>query len=503
MKKFNELGISASILKAITEEKFDEPTLIQEKAIPVILAGKDLIAGSATGSGKTLAFASGIIDRCEPKRSVQALVLTPTRELAEQVAKSIGKFSKHKPLKIMAVYGGVSINPQIKFLRDADVVIGTPGRILDHLERRTIDLSKVSILVLDEADRMLDMGFLQHVERIIRTCPKNRQTLLFSATITGDVERLSRNYMQSPVKISAGVAVDPSKLRQEYYNVEDSMKYSLLVHLLKNEKAGLVMVFCNSRNSADFVANNLVKDGIDAVAIHGGFSQERRTRVLQDFHSQKASVMVCTDVAARGLDINDVSHVYNYDIPRDSKDYIHRIGRTARAGKEGKAVSLLVSKDYENFSRVQHNRDLRIVKMNTPAFERIQIKWTPNRGRGGFSRGGGDRGGSGFRRGGEGGFRRNEGSFGRGREGGFRSNDGGAFKRSGDGFRKSEGGGFGRSHTGGNFRHSEGFKRSDGGFRQSDNGGFKRSDGGFRSGFGGDSRDRKSGNNKYTRPRNY
>jgi len=394
---FKKLGISEPILRSIQEARFEKPSEIQEKTIPLVLAGKDVIAGSATGSGKTLAFGAGIIDRCERGKGVQSLVLTPTRELAEQVAKSLKLFSKYKPLHIIPIYGGVSIQPQIHDLQSAEVVVGTPGRILDHLQRQTLNLSRVKILVLDEADRMLEMGFIEDVERIIQNCPSERQTLLFSATIYSDLAELSKKYMHQAVKILAEPQVDPTKLRQVYYDSADNIKFSLLVHLLKHEQSGLIMVFCNTQKNTDFVANNLRHLGVEAQAIHGGFSQAKRNKVMQDFHSAKVYVLVCTDVAGRGLDIPGVSHVYNYDIPKDSKQYIHRIGRTARAGKEGIAVNLLTSRDYENFDRVLREQQMKIPKMETPKVERVEIGWKeqPRQGRG-F---GSSRGGSGYRSG--------------------------------------------------------------------------------------------------------
>lgn len=373
MESFKNLGIDEYVLKSINDSKFKSPSEIQEKSIPLILAGKDVIAGSATGSGKTLAFAAGILKSSEKGKGIQALVLTPTRELAEQVAQALAKFSKYRPLGIIAVYGGVGITPQIKGLQTADVVVGTPGRILDHIGRSTIKLGRVKTLVLDEADRMFDMGFKDDVERIIRKCPEDRQTLLFSATITKDVVRLSRNHMKKPLQVSVDSYVDPKKLVQTYYDVADEMKFSLLAHLLKHEDSNLVMVFCNTKRNTDKVAKNLRFSGVDAVAIHGGLTQGKRNDVMRLFHSGKACVLVCTDVAARGLDIPGVSHVYNYDIPRESKQYIHRIGRTARAGADGKAISILSNKDYDNFGRVLKENDLDIMEESVPAFEKVAI----------------------------------------------------------------------------------------------------------------------------------
>ncbi|SNQ62533.1 ATP-dependent RNA helicase [Candidatus Methanoperedens nitroreducens] len=374
MESFKILGISGPFLKSINDEKFERPSEIQEKSIPLILAGRDVIAGSATGSGKTLAFASGILQDSERGKGIQALVLTPTRELAEQVAKALTKFAKYSPLGIVAVYGGVGINPQIRGLKTADVVVGTPGRILDHLERNTLKLGRVKTLVLDEADRMFDMGFKEDVERIIRKCPQERQTLLFSATISKDVVRLAQRHMKKPLQVSVESYVDPKKLVQTYYDVGDDMKFSLLVHLLKHESSDLVMVFCNTKRNTDKVAKNLRFSGIDAQAIHGGLPQGKRNNIMEQFHSGKACVLVCTDVAARGLDIQGVSHVYNYDIPRESKQYIHRIGRTARAGAEGKAINILSSKDYENFSNVLKDNDVEITEEMLPVLEKTAMR---------------------------------------------------------------------------------------------------------------------------------
>ncbi len=374
METFKNLGISEPVLKSINDSKFESPSEIQEKSIPLILAGKDVIAGSATGSGKTLAFAAGIIQNSEKGKGIQALVLTPTRELAEQVAKALTKFSRYRPLEIIAVYGGVGIAPQIKGLKTADVVVGTPGRILDHIQRNTIKFGNVKTLVLDEADRMFDMGFKEDVERIIRKCPQERQTLLFSATITKDVVRLSRNHMKKPLQVSVDSYVDPKKLVQTYYDVGDELKFSLLVHLLKHENSRLVMVFCNTKRNTDKVAKNLRFSGVDAVAIHGGLPQGKRNNVMQMFHSGRSCVLVCTDVASRGLDIPGVSHVYNYDIPRESKQYIHRIGRTARAGAEGKAINILSPKDYDNFSAVLKENDVKIKEEVMPVMEKAVMR---------------------------------------------------------------------------------------------------------------------------------
>ena len=406
MDKFKQLGIAPEILKSLEEMKFTEPTEIQEKAIPLVVQGKDIIAGAATGSGKTLAFGAGIIHNCERQGIVQSLVLVPTRELADQVARSLKVFSKHKPLEIVEVYGGVSMGPQVQKLRRADVVVGTPGRILDHIEHETIELGYVKILVLDEADRMLDMGFIRDVRKIIQRVPQKRQTMLFSATISREIRDIVHEYMSHPTEVFAETQVDPSKLTQIYYDVEDNMKFSLLVHLVKNDPSKLVMVFCNTQRNTDFVARNLQNIGINALAIHGGYSQDKRTRTMEKFHSGNVHVLVCTDVAARGLDIKGVSHVYNYDVPNEPSQYVHRIGRTARAGHEGKAVTILASRDYENFVQVKRKTGLDIKREETPMVERVSIGFKnpsrfEERSHGRF---GGDRG---FRRHGGFGERRN------------------------------------------------------------------------------------------------
>lgn len=375
MNRFKRIGIIEPILRVIEEQGFEEPSKIQEKSIPLVLSGKDVIAGSATGSGKTLVFGAGIIQNTQTGRGIQSLVLAPTRELAQQVSKHLRMFSKYKPLNVACVYGGAAINPQIENLKIADVVVGTPGRILDHIQRSTLSLRNVKILVLDEADRMLDMGFVDDVEKIIRQCPRERQTLLFSATLTHDVARLSKKYMIDPRRVNAESYIDPRQLIQVYYDVTDNMKFSLLVHILKHEKSGLVMVFSNTRNNTDFLANNLKLNGINAMAIHGGFSQDKRDRSMADFHSKNINVLVCTDVAARGLDIKGVSHVYNYDIPKESKDYIHRIGRTARAGKDGKVINLLSQRDWASFQKAISNNELDIEKEYVPPIDRARIGW--------------------------------------------------------------------------------------------------------------------------------
>ncbi|MDP1696125.1 MAG: DEAD/DEAH box helicase [archaeon] len=391
MTKFKLLQLSEGISNVIRDAGFTVPSEIQEKTIPLVLAGKDVIGSSATGSGKTLAFGAGIIDKMNRGFGVQTLILTPTRELAEQVAKTLQKFSNYKGLRIQEIYGGVSMGPQIHGLRNADIVVGTPGRILDHLERRTFRLNHIKYLVLDEADRMLDMGFIRDVEKIIRQCPNERQTLLFSATISQEIGHIAKRYMKNPVHVSVNDQIDPSQLYQKYYDVPQELKFSLLVYLLKLEKKGVVMVFCNTRRNVDRVTRGLYQYGIDALAIHGGLSQNRRTNTLQAFHSRETLILVCTDVAARGLDIKDVSHIYNFDLPNTGNDYIHRIGRTARAGKNGIAISFVSSGEHSEFRNICREKSLNIENIIVPkSIDVLSVTiGAPSRGRMGGRKGGG------------------------------------------------------------------------------------------------------------------
>lgn len=371
MNEFKELGLSKDIIEVLEELRFKSPSEIQKKTIPLILAGNDVIGNAATGSGKTLAFAAGIIKKTIPGKGIQALVLTPTRELADQNAKVLRVFAKKTSLTIQEIYGGVGYERQIEGVKKSEIIIGTPGRILDHLQRKTFDFFDLKVLVLDEADRMADMGFLPDVEKIIGQCPKKRQTLLFSATTSPDVAYIAGKYMKEPKEIIAEQYVDPSKLQQYYYDVQNHLKFSLLVHLLKKEKSGIVMVFCNTRRNVDLIAMNLKRYGIHSHAIHGGLDQKKRSRIMEQFHAQEAEILVCTDVAARGLDIKGVTHIYNYDSPKTSEEYIHRIGRTARAGKEGMAITIISNRDYDNFRKVKEDDSLKIEEKEVPKIEKL------------------------------------------------------------------------------------------------------------------------------------
>jgi len=375
-EEFVKLGLSKEILNVLDEKDFEKPSKIQERSIPPALAGKDIIGGSATGSGKTLVFSSPIIDNLKPNNSIQALILTPTRELAEQISGVMKNFSKNKKLNVLSIYGGTSIENQIRKIPKADVIVGTPGRIIDHLNRKTLKFNKVKFLVLDEVDRMFDMGFIYDVEKILKECPRDKQTMMFSATISSNMDYFAKKYTKDAVEISVDSYVDPSKLRQIFYDVKSSLKFSLLVHLLKKENSNLVMVFCNTRRNVDFIADNLKKLGIHSKAIHGGLPQNKRKRVMDEFHRNDTmvNVLICTDVAARGLDIKGVSHVYNYDTPSTREDYLHRIGRTARAGESGIAITILSSRDYDNFRKIMDRETLNIKQEEVPRIERIILK---------------------------------------------------------------------------------------------------------------------------------
>lgn len=370
--KCEQLMIQPKLLAKLKEQEFKELTLIQEKCIPEIVQGKDVVGQAETGSGKTLAFCLPILNKIVPGRGLQALILTPTRELCIQVTDVFKEFGKALGIRTMSVYGGVSIEPQIRGIRSSEIVIGTPGRMLDHLRRRTIDLGGIRVLVLDETDKMFEMGFIDDVEDIIRYIPSQRQLLMFSATISEDVHRLVRRHLKNPMIIKTQSYVDHSKLRQIYYDIyEQNQKFSLLVHLLNRNTDGLSIVFCGTRRESDAVSKNLARQGIRVSAIHGGMRQQKRTSSLDELKTQKTKVLVATDVAARGLDIKNVTHIYNYDVPKTPTEYVHRIGRTARAGANGAAITLLTERDHDNFRRVQSNEDLQIERVDIPDFQKV------------------------------------------------------------------------------------------------------------------------------------
>lgn len=387
--KFDELVIDKEFKGIAKDLGFEELMPIQEKCIPEILAGKDVAGQAETGSGKTIAFALPILNGVFPDEGIQVLVLTPTRELCVQVADVFKDLGGPVGIHTTAVYGGVSINPQIDEIPRSNVIVGTPGRLLDHIDRKTLDFRDLKYLVLDEADKMFDMGFKEDVEDIINSTPKDIQTVMFSATISDDVYSILSRYMQDPVLIKTQPYVDPKKLKQTCYDLPDARaKFSILVHLLKNETPGLALVFCATKTETGFIARNLRGQHINAAAIHGGMSQAKRLESLEKLKNKHIDVLVATDVAARGLDIKNISHVYNYDVPGSPKEYIHRIGRTARAGEGGDAVTLLTPRDHDNFRSIRRDEEFIITVKPPPQFEMLQLlsrcrDETPFKGRGG------------------------------------------------------------------------------------------------------------------------
>ena len=372
--KLEDLKLNQNLMKGIKEMGYEEPTEIQEKCIPIILEGGDIFGQSKTGSGKTAAFGLPILEKIKPGAGIQALILTPTRELCVQVTQALNDFGKYANTKSVSIYGGVGIEPQIRDLKKADIVVGTPGRIQDHLDRKTVSFQNIKFLVLDEADRMFDMGFVDAVERILTHTQKNKQTLLFSATISKNVNHILKKHLKNPVIIKSSEHVDPTKLKHSYYNIKYYEKFSLLVHLLKKETSGLALVFCATRREVDLLTRNLRKQWIKVMGIHGGLTQNKRQLALNQLKSEDIKVLVATDVAARGLDIPNITHVYNYDVPKTSEEYIHRIGRTARAGENGEAITLLIEKDYSNFDNILSNRKIQIKKVEAPKFEKVYFE---------------------------------------------------------------------------------------------------------------------------------
>ena len=365
---FDTLGLSADLLRAVSEQGYSEPTPVQRDAIPVILEGKDVLAGAQTGTGKTAGFTLPLLQRLSDaatgkgRRPVRALVLTPTRELAAQVAESVDTYGKHLPLSSCVIFGGVKINPQIARLRaGVDILVATPGRLLDHVSQKTLDLSKVEILVLDEADRMLDMGFIRDIRKIIALLPKQRQNLLFSATYSSDMRRLADSLLKDPVSIEVARRNTPAeRVSQVVHPVDRERKRELLSFMVGSQNWRQVLVFTRTKHGANRLSQQLEKDGISSAAIHGNKSQGARTRALADFKKGEVRVLVATDIAARGLDIDQLPHVVNYELPNVPEDYVHRIGRTGRAGNEGEAVSLVCVDEHKLLGDIERllKRDL-------------------------------------------------------------------------------------------------------------------------------------------------
>ena len=374
---FNKLGLSAELLRAIDEQGYHQATPIQQQAIPLILESRDVLAVAQTGTGKTAAFTLPLLQRLqvsrsdEQRRRVRVLVLTPTRELAAQVCQSVRDYGRHSPFKAMEIFGGVSINPQIAKLRKGvDIVVATPGRLLDHVRQKTVDLSSVEILVLDEADRMLDMGFIRDMRKIFAVLPKQRQTLMFSATFSKEIRRLAADLLTEPAEIQVtpqNTAVD--RVRQVVYPVDRRRKRELLSHRIGLENWRQVLVFTRTKHGANRLAEQLNLDGLETVAIHGNKSQGARTRALADFKAGRVRVLVATDIAARGLDIERLPHVINYELPNVPEDYLHRIGRTARAGQDGHAISLVCVDEQKLLRDIERLLKCEIEKEIIPGYE--------------------------------------------------------------------------------------------------------------------------------------
>jgi ATP-dependent RNA helicase RhlE len=374
---FKELGLSAELLRAVEKQGYNEATPIQQQAIPLVLQGRDVLAGAQTGTGKTAGFTLPVLQRLQQspsdsrKRQPRVLVLTPTRELAAQVHDSVQDYGRYLPFRSAVIFGGVSINPQKqKLIRGVDIVVATPGRLLDHLQQGSIDLSRVEILVLDEADRMLDMGFIRDIRKILHVIPRQRQTLLFSATFSREIKALATDFLQQPAAIQVTPQNTATELvSQIVYPVDKSRKRELLSQKIGEENWQQVLVFTRTKHGANKLAEQLAKDGINSAAIHGNKSQGARTRALADFKAGAVRVLVATDIAARGIDIDKLPHVVNFELPNVPEDYVHRIGRTARAGREGHAVSLVCVDELKLLRDIEKMLGKNIEKINLPGYD--------------------------------------------------------------------------------------------------------------------------------------
>ena len=375
---FDDLNINEDIKSAIDKMGFKELTPIQKKAIPDTLNGRDVIGQAQTGSGKTLAFAIPILNKIFiPDASPQAIVLCPTRELCVQVAEEIKKLSKDMDkVKVLAVYGGQAIGRQIRALnKGVHIVVGTPGRVIDHINRGTLDLIGVETVVLDEADEMLDMGFREDIELILRYTPKQRQTLLYSATMPGEIKKLTKLYQKNPrfIKISDTKETIP-KIKQFYFKSDDRDKIDDLCKIIEYWDFSLWLIFCNTRRRVDFVYRNLKREGFQVDSIHGDMTQKVRDKVMNKFRNGNINILVASDIAARGIDVSEVEVVVNYDIPQNPEDYIHRIGRTARAGSSGYAYNIVASYESHDLVKIRKKYNLYIKEKKVPTFAEIERK---------------------------------------------------------------------------------------------------------------------------------
>lgn len=374
---FSDLRLSAPILKAVHEEGYTTPTPVQEKAIPPILEGRDMLAGAQTGTGKTAGFTLPILEilsretHPKGKNHIRVLILTPTRELAAQVGESVQTYGKYLPFKSTIIFGGVGIQPQIKALRSGiDILIATPGRLLDHVSQGTIDLTHVEILVLDEADRMLDMGFIRDIRKVIAILPAKRQNLLFSATYSDEIKKLCESILKNPAIVEVARRNTSSELvTQKVILVDCKRKTALLGELIKKNRWAQVLVFTRTKHQANKVSDYLIKIGISAAAIHGNKSQGARTKALSDFKAGAVKILVATDIAARGLDIDQLPHVVNLELPNIAEDYVHRIGRTGRAGNNGEAISLVCVDEYDYLKGIEKLINRKLERETIAGFE--------------------------------------------------------------------------------------------------------------------------------------
>ncbi|PYZ93076.1 RNA helicase [Salipaludibacillus keqinensis] len=376
MMKFEDFQVSNDIKKAIKEMGFEAPSPIQEKIIPQILNKHDVIGQAQTGTGKTAAFGIPLLEHITNEKHVQSLILTPTRELAIQVAGELQKLSKFKNVKTLPVYGGQSIGQQIKSLtRGVEIVVGTPGRILDHLNRRTLKLQNVHTLILDEADEMLDMGFVEDIEKILQQVNRNRQTMLFSATMPPAIRKLSNKYMNQPkhVTISKGEVTAPS-INQVYYKVLEKNKLDSLCRVIDSETIDLGIIFCRTKKGVAELTEALQARGYMADGLHGDLTQSQRDMVMKKFRDSSVEFLIATDVAARGIDVQNVSHVINYDIPQDPESYVHRIGRTGRAGRDGMALTLVTPREMKHLRSIEAEIKMTIPSRNLPSVEEVVEK---------------------------------------------------------------------------------------------------------------------------------
>lgn len=376
---FEQLGLSREILQAVADEGYATPTAIQAEAIPVILAGRDVMASAQTGTGKTAGFTLPLLHRLQgvantsvspAKHPVRALIMAPTRELAIQIDESVRKYGKYLPLKVAAIYGGVNMLPQTQSLRNGvEILVATPGRLLDHIEQKVVNFSKTEILVLDEADRMLDMGFLPDIKRVMALLPQQRQSLLFSATFSLEIRRLADSLLKNPVKIevSRKNTVNES-ISHVVHLVNPDSKLRLLIHLIKQAELTQALIFVKTKQSAGKLATLLAQHDITALAIHGDKNQLQRTQALEAFKLGEVEALVATDVAARGLDIDKLSHVINFELPSTPEDYIHRIGRTGRAGSKGKAISLVSEHEKELLTNIERLLNAKLELIEAPGF---------------------------------------------------------------------------------------------------------------------------------------